>query len=65
MCEEARAVQETSRRACGQFMAAVLDGWLIDRAASGLDGLTDTELQQLVNKLMADPLNDQQCVFTR
>ena len=62
-CDDEEQVRVESSRSCSEFMWAVLEGYSLDRDASGFGGMSDTELQGKINQWTRDPTGSPDCSF--
>ena len=64
-CDHETRIEKTDSRLCSDFMFAVLEGYSLDRDASGLTGMSDTDLQKQINIWSQNPKEAPSCVFSK
>ena len=62
-CDDEEQVRVEATRSCSEFMWAVLEGYSLDREASGFAGMSDVDLQANINKWTRDPTGSPNCSF--
>ena len=63
LCDREVKALSNVEKSCSDFMEAVLGGYSLDRKASGLDDMKDTELQGKINQWMRDATGAPMCAF--
>lgn len=56
-------VSDVVQDKCSNFMIQAVGGYNLEKARSGVDSLSQTDLQARVNGWVQDPANSPQCFF--